>query len=63
MALQGNPDNYRYFLEGERESYFRHELLWVPRNTDTTILDGYVVHVEKMIVEDPLSGEEWEPSD
>ena len=63
-ALQGNPDNFRYFLEGEKESYFRHELLWVPRNTDTAIVDGYVVHQEKMIVEDPLSdySEEY-PSD
>ena len=63
-ALQGNPDNFRYFLEGEKESYFRHELLWVPGNTDTSIVDGYVVHQEKMIVEDPLSdySEEY-PSD
>ena len=55
VALQGNPENYRYFLKGEPESYFRHELLWVPRNTDTSIVEGYVVHRENMITEDPLS--------
>jgi hypothetical protein len=61
QALQGNPSHFRYFLHGEQESYFRHELLWVPSNTDTTILDGYVVHTEKLIAEDPVSDEEWEP--
>ena len=63
VALQGNPENYRYFLKGEQESYFRHELLWVPRETDTSIVDGLVDHKEKLIAEDPLSGEEWSPDD
>ena len=62
-ALQGNPENFRYFLEGEKESYFRHELLWVPRNTDTTIVDGYIVHEEKLIAEDPFSDQEWSGSE
>ena len=61
VALQGNPMNHRYFLGGEPESYFRHELLWVPRNTDTTIVEGYIVHTEKLIAEDPLSDEDWTP--
>ena len=61
VALQGNPMNHRYFLGGEPESYFRHELLWVPRNTDTTIVEGYIVHQEKLIAEDPLSEDEWTP--
>ena len=64
-ALQGNPNNFRYFLRDMPESYFRHELLWVPRNTDTTVVEGFVVHEEKLIAEDPLSDfdpEEW-PSD
>ena len=61
VALQGNPENHRYFLGGEPESYFRHELLWVPRNTDTTIVEGYIVHQEKLIAEDPLSEDEWTP--
>ena len=63
--LQGNPNNFRYFLWKMPESYFRHELLWVPRNTDTSIVEGFVVHEEKLIAEDPLSDfdpEEW-PSD
>jgi len=64
-ALQGNPNNFRYFLWNQPESYFRHELLWVPRNTDTSIVEGYVVHQEQLIAEDPLSDfdpDEW-PSD
>ena len=61
QALQGNPSHFRYFLHGEAESYFRHELLWVPSNTDTEVLDGYVVHKEKLIAEDPVSDEEWVP--
>ena len=63
--LQGNPNNFRYFLWKMPESYFRHELLWVPRNTDTSVVEGFVVHEEKMIVEDPWSDfdpDEW-PSD
>ncbi len=51
QALQGNPAHFRYFLDGQGESYFRHELLWVPRDTDTTILDGYVVHGENLLAE------------
>jgi hypothetical protein len=50
--LQGNPANYRYFLVGETESYFRHEVLWVPANTDTEIIDGYVVHKENVVAEE-----------
>ena len=63
--LQGNPNNFRYFLWKMPESYFRHELLWVPPNTDTSVVEGYVVHEDKMIVEDPWSDfdpDEW-PSD
>ena len=52
QSLQGNPEHYRYFLHGEQESYFRHELLWVPKNVDTEIVDGYVVHQEQLIAED-----------
>ena len=59
-ALQGNPSHFRYFLHSEKESYFRHELLWVPQTTDETVLD-FVVHKENIISEDPLS--DWTPSD
>ena len=52
QSLKGNPDHYRYFLHGEQESYFRHELLWVPKDVDTEIVDGFVVHREQLIAEE-----------
>ena len=51
-ALQGNPNNFRYFLRDMPESYFRHELLWVPKDVDTEIVDGFVVHREQLIAEE-----------
>ena len=60
QSLQGNPEHYRYFLHGEQESYFRHELLWVPKNVDTEIVDGYVVHREQLIAE---AFSDYEPED
>ena len=50
-ALQGNPNHYRYFLHGDSESYFRHELLWVPSVTDTSVIDS-VTHQENVLGED-----------
>ena len=51
-ALQGNPNNFRYFLYGEKESYFRHELLWIPRNVDQEVVGRHVEgRREKLIVE------------
>ena len=41
-ALPRNRNNYRYFI-GTHQSYFRHELLKIPRNVDTQTLDQ-VVH-------------------
>jgi hypothetical protein len=60
QALQGNPSHFRYFLNDVQESYFRHELLWVPKSTDTEIIDRYVVHQEKTIMEEE---DEYVPSD
>ena len=60
QALQGNPTHFRYFLVDVQESYFRHELLWVPKSTDTEIIDRYVVHQEKTIMEEE---DEYVPSD
>ena len=56
-SLQGNPEHYRYFLHDDSESYFRHELLSVPRFLDTEIID-MVVHREN-VIEDP--DDEWRP--
>ena len=38
-ALAGNTNNFRYFLKGLTESYFRHELLWIPPSVDTEVYD------------------------
>ena len=51
VALQGNPNHYRYFLHGESESYFRHEVLWVPPVTDTAVIDS-VTHEENVLVDE-----------
>ena len=54
VALQGNPNNFRYFLYQEQQSYYRHELLWVPRETDRGIVRKHMKgrwKKEKMIVE------------
>ena len=38
-ALPGNPNNFTYFVEGLTESFYRHELLWIPPNVDTEVYD------------------------
>ena len=60
-ALAGNPGQWRYWLWGSSESYFRHELLKVPKETDTEVLD-LVTHKENVEV-DKWEGEEWLPGD
>ena len=55
VALQGNPGAFRYFLHGDDLSYFRHELLRVPANTDTEVLD-LVKHREAVIGDEDWSG-------
>ena len=55
-ALQGNPNNYRYHLEGAAEGYFRHELLKIPGRLDDDVVDKHVKDrwkKNKMIVEKP----------
>ena len=54
-ALQLNPNNFRYFV-GSNQSYYRHELLWVPRETDTEVIDGLVGSKSALIEE---AGTEW----
>ena len=56
-ALQGNPNNFRYFLYQEPESYYRHELLWVPREVDRDVVKKHVKDrwkKQKMIVEEAV---------
>ena len=58
-ALQGNPNNFRYFLYQEPQSYFRHELLWIPREVDRDIVSKHMEgrwKKQKMIVEEPDYG-------
>ena len=54
-ALQLNPNNFRYFV-GSNQSYYRHELLWVPRETDTEVIQGLVGSKSSLIEE---AGTEW----
>ena len=54
-ALQLNPNNFRYFV-GSNQSYYRHELLWVPKETDTEVVQGLVGNQSSLIEE---AGTEW----
>ena len=39
--LQLNPAHFRYHV-GKSQSYYRHELLWVPKETDREVISGLV---------------------
>ena len=39
MAIPRNPLNFRYWTDRANQSYFRHELLKVPRRVDKAVLD------------------------
>ena len=58
-ALQLNPNNFRYFV-GSNQSYYRHELLWVPKETDTEVIGGLVGQKSSLIEE---AGTEWSDED
>ena len=58
VALPGNPNNFRYRVYGDSESYFRHELLKVPRKLDRDTMD----FIQKMEVEE-LDDDEYKPED
>ncbi len=63
-ALQGNPNNFRYFLKGWTQSYFRHELLWIPREVDRGVVGKHMKGESKEIVEQAEgieSGSDFEP--
>ena len=60
VQLQGNPGHYRYFLHGDSLSYFRHELLKVPEDTDTQVYD-MVNHRETVLADEDYSDEEYVP--
>jgi len=58
VALAGNPNNFRFHLHGDSESYFRHELLWVPRKVDNETID----FIQKMEIEE-LDDDEYNPEE
>ena len=58
-ALQLNPNNFRYFV-GSNQSYYRHELLWVPKETDTEVIRGLVGQKSSLVEE---AGTEWSDED
>lgn len=64
--LRKNKDAFRYFV-GVHQSYFRHELLVVPRKTDRTVPTQYVRHNQKIIqtddYEEAYEAGEWDSDD
>ena len=59
IPVAGNPNNYRYFMEddSDNEGFFRHELLKVPKKTDTEVLDLTDWKKSKLIMSD--EEEKW----
>ena len=57
--LQLNPANFRYYV-GSHQSYYRHELLWVPQETDSIAIQGLVGTKSSLIGE---AGTEWSDED
>ena len=53
--LQLNPSNFRYYV-GPQQSYYRHELLWVPKTIDSIAIQGLVGNKSSIIVQ---AGPEW----
>ena len=51
-ALQGNPDNFKYYVSGLTDGFYRHELLWVPKETDTNVYDFVSENKDATIYED-----------
>ena len=58
--LQLNPNNFRYFV-GKHQSYYRHELLWVPKETDTSVID--LVGSKSSLIAEAWSDEDYDPED
>ena len=58
--LARNETEFRYFV-GAHQSYFRHELLVVPKVTDKVVPDQYIRHKQNVITEEDYEMEaEWE---
>ena len=62
-GLQKNPGVFRYFV-GLHQSYYRHELLKIPRVVDKQVPNQFVKHKQNIIPEENYSDYEEEyPSD
>jgi hypothetical protein len=64
--LRKNKDAFRYFV-GAHQSYFRHELMVVPRKTDRDVPAQYVRHKQNIITDEDYEAEyeaeEWDSDD
>ena len=64
--LRKNKDAFRYFV-GSHQSYFRHELLVVPKHTDRTVPTKYIRHNQNIITDEDYEAEykadEWDSDD
>ena len=54
--IRKNKDVFRYYI-GRGQSFFRHELLLIPRRLDQSIIKDYVSHKENVIAPEEA---EWE---
>ena len=66
VRISGNPNNFRYFLvdDPDNDGFFRHELLKIPKTTDTEVLDLTNWKKAKYISEDLYSpsDEDYDPN-
>ena len=61
-AVKANTDIFRYHL-GLPQSYYRHELLKIPRKTDASVPEGVFQKKFSLISESPVSEDEYIPSE
>ena len=61
-AVQANTDIFRYHL-GLPQSYYRHELLKIPKETDASVPGGVFRKKFSLVSESPLSEDEYMPSE
>ena len=61
-AVKANTDIFRYHL-GLPQSYYRHELLKIPKKTDTSVPEGAFRKKFSLVSESPVSEDEYIPSE
>ena len=60
--VSSNHDVFRYFV-GSHQSYYRHELLVIPKQTDKDVPDKYIRHKQEIITVNDWSDQEWDSDD